>query len=163
MSRKLLLVMTAVASGLWCDSVRATEVFQGRVLAAGNQRITIEKQNTGLLIFQLASNASLTRDGKKVRLEELKKTDRATVTTDNRMLAIIVEVRSGSLPTRPPRIASPGAGKPDSVRRDLVQNDRADGAVRSAAIARDLVNRQPTPGDEAVAGLEQIGGRRRNY
>jgi hypothetical protein len=82
-------------------TARATEVVQGRVVTAGNHSITIERENRARLMFHLAANASVTKNGHPAKLEELTSADRATITTDNRLRAILVVARSTSTPASP--------------------------------------------------------------
>jgi hypothetical protein len=85
------LAMVAVAG----FAGQLTEVFHGQVLSAGNGQITIQELTGRTATFQVPAEAKITRDGRMARLEDLKNTDTATVTVDNRMMVLTIEARSG--------------------------------------------------------------------
>jgi hypothetical protein len=92
----VLRMLTAVAIVAWAIPVLATtESFQGQVLSAGNGKLTIQEQKDRTWTFTVAKDAKITRDGKEAKLEDLKNSDQATVTADNKMVATVIEARSG--------------------------------------------------------------------
>jgi hypothetical protein len=98
------IAIAPIAAGILAAAISpafATEVYKGRVANAAHDRITIERADHTTLIFELAVNASVTRNGARVKLEDLKTTDRVTVTTNNLMRAVLVDARSrGFIPAQ---------------------------------------------------------------
>jgi hypothetical protein len=103
--RQVISTMVAVLAivSFTAFSSQATEVFHGQVLSAGSGRISIQEFTGRTATFEVPAEAKITRDGKLARLEDLKNTDSAKVTTDNRMMALTIEARSALA-----QAASPG-------------------------------------------------------
>ena len=72
----------------------ATEVFQGKITSVGKDMLSMEAPAGKKMTFFVAKEATILRDGKPAKLQELKADELATVTTDNKGVAVIVAVRS---------------------------------------------------------------------
>jgi len=96
MMRKIISTVVAVLAIVSVTAVasQATEVFHGQVLSAGSGKISIQEFSGRIATFEVSAEAKITRNGKLARLEDLKNTDSATVTTNNRMTALTIEARS---------------------------------------------------------------------
>lgn len=98
--RKYFLFLASLAVIALCAApVLAAGMYYGQVYAVnGNQLILRERQTGSEWAFAVSPAATITRNGKAVKLDGLVTGDLAAVTTGAGMLALAIEARSGLVP-----------------------------------------------------------------
>lgn len=82
---------------LYVVPAMATDIIKGHVMDVGNEKITIQSVEGRTSTVPVNPDAKITRDGRLVKLDDVRTTDIATVTLDNHMKATVIEAKSGKL------------------------------------------------------------------
>lgn len=87
------LMMGLVMGALWTPSALAEE-YKGVVVSAGEGKLIVKGSDDKSKTFDIPAEAKITRDGKAAKLTDLKKSDVAIVSTDEKSKVTKVEVTS---------------------------------------------------------------------